>query len=197
MSESVRLPRRLNPSGHSEPAKPRRRQRTRFRVVLGLLIIGFGLYVLLQIHFAKYGYFIVTSESMLPAIDIGDRLVMMHPAHYQVGDIVVFRGPLNPSDMLVKRLVAIGPSQVEISRDRLFVNGQPADPPKTMTPPDPAANPRRPDQVWNLKPGEIFVAGDNRANSEDSRDFGPLSLDVLRGAVRYRVDRWYRWVKMQ
>ena len=44
-----------------------------------------------------------------------------------------------------------------------------------------------PDRSWRLQPGQIFVAGDNRSVSLDSRSYGPVYLKDLRGEIVYRV----------
>lgn len=166
--------------------------RTRFRVVLGFILIGLGTYVLIQKRLNNYAYFVVDSESMEPTLKIGDRLVMLRPDHYERGEIVVFNDPMNSATLLVKRIVAMAPDIVAVRGGHIYVNGryQPA-------PREADSGAGIPERAWRLNNEEIFVAGDNRPNSKDSRDYGPIPPESLRGAVRYRVDGKVTWTPIK
>ena len=99
------------------------------------------------------------------------------------GDIVVFQLPQNASTVLVKRVIAAGGSTLEIVEGVTRVDG------RALAEPYVRAAPRRPSSR-NLAPvrvpaGSYFVMGDNRDQSEDSRDFGP----VPRERILAKVDR--------
>jgi len=88
--------------------------------------------------------------------------------------------------MLVKRLVAVWPDRVTLREGKLYINDQRAA--------APGANPEEPDedaipdQTWSLEPGQGFVIGDNRRQSDDSRAFGPIRIETIRGVLFKRVE---------
>ncbi len=106
------------------------------------------------------------------------------------GDVVVFRDPAVPGRDLIKRAVALGGETVEIRGKRLRVNGAERDEPYAVHR-DPAvltgdavpgsvrARDEMPPRV--LPPGTFLALGDNRDESRDSRAWGPVPLDRLRG----------------
>jgi signal peptidase I len=160
-----------------------KRRVSSLRNALGVCLLGMlvGIYYLIQTH--RIVYYEVTSDSMAPTLQAGDRL-LMSPAHELArGDIVIFKKPEVSSETLVKRLIAIGPDRVESRDGQLFVNGLRADPPSGPAPPDPPD-----DRSWDLAPGRGFVAGDNRGVSLDSRDYGPIELDAVMGIATVRVE---------
>jgi signal peptidase I len=162
------------------------------------VIIWFGVFlvfagILFQIRRSRLGYFVVTSASMKPTIQIGDRLVMKRPRQWHRGDIVVLANPDEPRAFLVKRIVALAPDRVAVRRGHLYVNNTPAPPPQGGEIP-PAV---LPDGDWTLHPDEVFVVGDNRAESKDSRDFGPIPTTKLRGVILYRVESLFHWVRVR
>lgn len=99
----------------------------------------------------------------------------------QTGEIVAFRSPEDANDIYLKRVIAIAGDTVEIRRGTLFVNSVPVPERYARI----LAN-RRSSWQENILPervpaGEIFVLGDNRDNSEDSRYFGPVPADSVIG----------------
>lgn len=134
--------------------------------------------------------FFIPSESMEPVLQVGDRL-LVSKLSYRIGDpdpgdIVVFRTPAAlpgaETDELIKRVVAVGGQTVEGDGGRLFVDGSPVVedylPEGTFTRAfGPVFVPR----------GHVFVMGDNRPSSQDSRFFGavPESQIVGRAFARF------------
>jgi signal peptidase I len=135
--------------------------------------------------------FYIPSGSMEPTLMVGDRILVdklsydMHPVHR--GDIVVFKNPI-PHDQAIKDLVkrVIGLPGDEISSNaagQVLIDGhilkQPWLPPGTD--PGPPVQPQR------VRPGYVFVMGDNRGESEDSRAFGQVPESTIVGRVILRV----------
>lgn len=124
------------------------------------------------------------SNSMEPAIHTGETWLMEPPSggEYRVGDIVVFDHADNASRRLAKRIVAIGPAEVSLKKGHLYVDGQASPPPQGNEEPVDL-----PDATWQVTRGEVFVAGDNRKDSLDSRDYGPISMSALRGVLVHKL----------
>jgi signal peptidase I len=128
----------------------------------------------------------VSSDSMAPTLSHGavvlvDRL-SPHVTGLHRGELVVFHAPGSDGPVL-KRLVATGGDVVEIRDAYLFVNGRRL--------PEPQVDHERVDGVYfgpvQVPAGQLFVLGDNRANSEDSADYGPLDEGAVIGRAVVRV----------
>jgi signal peptidase I len=131
--------------------------------------------------------FRIPSESMVPTLEVGDR-VFVNKFIYRFteperGDIVVFESVGEGDDQkLIKRVVALPGDEVEVRSGTLLVNGEPQNEPylNRQIPDDSFFGPSR------LSKGEVFVMGDNRANSADSRVFGPLPIENIEGEAFMR-----------
>jgi signal peptidase I len=131
--------------------------------------------------------FYVESESMVPTLEVWDR-VLINKLAYDLdeperGDIVLFRSPEGGEDPLIKRVVGLPGDKIAVRHDRLYVNGEPQretyvndDYQELQTPYGPREVPA----------DHVFVLGDNRGNSQDSRIFGPVPEKNLIGEVLFR-----------
>ena len=118
---------------------------------------------------------------MAPSLVPGDFVLTdrsSRPAYR--GDIVVFEHPGYPSFYLVKRVIGLPGERVTIKSGRVLVDGTPLDEPWTT-------DETEPDGDWELDPGEAFVLGDRRPRSaDDSRQLGPLPVELLRMRIAFR-----------
>jgi signal peptidase I len=112
---------------------------------------------------------------------------------YHRGDIIVFTPPANvetpAGKPYIKRIVGVAGDRIEIRDGRVFVNGIALDEPYVYTV-DGTPQPTTPHgevSEWTVPAGDLFVMGDHRERSADSRDFGPIQLrDVVgRAWLRY------------
>jgi signal peptidase I len=144
-------------------------------VVLALLLVS-GLLPFQTIR--------VPSASMTPTIAPGDHLLLdkRRPAEVAVGDVVVLHDPLDPGDLVVKRVIAVGGDSVGFEDGVLVRNGLPVTEPYTADFLDGVYY--GPDVV---PPGMLYVLGDNRVDSVDSRRFGPVPLAAVVGRVDARL----------
>jgi signal peptidase I len=136
--------------------------------------------------------FRIPSDSMAPTLRPGDQVLVDkrayddRPPHR--GDLAVFHAP-RTGEILLKRVVAIGGDTVGIEDGALVVDGRRRR--------EPYADPDAIDSVYfgpvRVRPGTVFVLGDNRANSEDSREFGAVPTASLIGRVRARIWPPGRW----
>lgn len=131
--------------------------------------------------------YIVPTGSMLPTIQLGDQ-VLANKFVYRFRDpsrpdIVVLDNPLNdPSaPTLIKRAIAVGGQTVDLKNGKVLVDGQPLDEPYTH---GQASDPLMGSRIVfpvKVPPGYVWVMGDNRTQSEDSRWFGPVKLSAVHG----------------
>lgn len=166
----------------------------------------------------------VPSGSMLPNLQIGD-FVLVTPLAYGLrvpllggwllrwsdpapGDVIVFAGPRDParntSDDFIKRVVAVGGERVEIRDKTALVDGQPRVQPVTFVEGAHVQleGPRDTFGPVAVPPGKLFVLGDNRDRSIDSRYWGFIDVGDVRGRAgvvywsRDAGDGWFRWERI-
>ena len=107
---------------------------------------------------------------MLPAIDERDNLVMLDCFTTRFlrkpmkNEVIMAENPFKPGYTIVKRVLYLEGEMAEFwsHRDSKLVKVE-------------------------IPPGHVWVEGDNKENSKDSREFGPLPLALVDGIVRYRV----------
>ena len=130
--------------------------------------------------------FRIPSESMVPTLEVGDR-VFVNKFIYRFseperGDIVVFESVNGGEEDLIKRVVALPGDEIEVRNGTVLVNGEEQE--------EPYLNRGLPFngsyQPTEIPEGEVFVMGDNRANSADSRVFGALPVENIEGEAFMR-----------
>jgi signal peptidase I len=150
----------------------------------GLILLPMVLAILYLVQTRRVATFEIVSESMAPALNVGDKWLMEPPTRaLRVGDMVVFHPVGEPGRMVVKRIIAQEADRVEIVSGILYVNGAPASPPQGQEVPSEGGAMRQ----WTVGPGELFVAGDNRTNSTDSREYGPIPADNVVGVLARQI----------
>lgn len=137
-----------------------------FRFVIGLSVVG--------------------GASMDPTLRDGDIVVYYRlSGNYSRGDIVAMRVP--SGDFYIKRVAATGGQTVDIYDGKLHVDGREA--------PDGHANGATEEETgaviypYKVREGNVFVLGDNRAVSKDSRMFGEVNLRQIKGRVILRINK--------
>ena len=125
--------------------------------------------------------YMVEGPSMRPTLVNSERLVVnkfiYHFKQPERGDVLVFRYPRDPSRDFIKRVIAVAGDTIEIKDGRVFLNGQLQNEPYILE------KTRSSYSLATVPEGTIFVMGDNRNNSEDSRfkDVGFVPLDMIKG----------------
>lgn len=130
--------------------------------------------------------FVIPSESMVPTLEVGDRVIVAKFVYRfsepHRGDIVVFEGVGGETENLIKRVVGVAGDDVRMQDGVLFVNRKPQKEPY-LNAESPSSDSFAPVVVPE---GHVFVMGDNRGNSADSRVFGPVPLENLKGKALLR-----------
>ena len=129
----------------------------------------------------------VSGPSMQDTLYTGDRLLVLNAAYcdFKAGDVVVINDyNAQLSDTLVKRIVAVEGQTVDIDfmSGQVYVDGRPLDEPYIKEPTYTSEGVQFP---LTLGEGEVFVMGDNRNHSSDSRDIrlGAVNVGYLQGKV--------------
>lgn len=137
--------------------------------------------------------FTIPSGSMLPTIQLGDSLYaekisLLFEDEPEVGQVYTFTNPEDPSETLIKRVIAVGGQTIDLRDGDVYVDGVKLDEPyvhgqqtKAMRSTAGVTYP------YTIPEGEFWAMGDNRGNSSDSRVFGSVSYDSLiaRAVFRY------------
>jgi len=134
--------------------------------------------------------FYIPSESMFPTLTENDR-VLVNKLSYDLhdvnrGDLVVFERPPNEPDSavkdLIKRVVALEGETIEERDGRIYIDGEALDEPY-LQPDVESRNLTR----MVIPEGHVFVMGDNRGSSRDSRFFGAIDTDLIVGRAFVKV----------
>ncbi len=149
-----------------------------------------GLKILLMTTLAwglVFNFSEVRGSSMEPGIHDRDRIVVDHITYMvgdvQRGDVVVLRYPLDPSLDYIKRVIGVPGDEIQIQGGVVMVNGDVLSEPYVS-----ATSVERYTALYTkVRPGHYFVMGDNRRRSSDSREFGQVPFEYLRGKVRLRL----------
>lgn len=105
----------------------------------------------------------------------------------QRGDVVIFKSPGNKEIDYIKRIIGLPGDTVSLKDNSFYVNGQKVDEPY-LAPDTPifGSSYLEEGQAIVVPDGSYFVAGDNRAHSSDSREFGPIAEADFIGTAIFR-----------
>ncbi|MGD0861748.1 MAG: signal peptidase I [Candidatus Limnocylindrales bacterium] len=156
-------------------------------VVLTLLI-----YLVVQTFVAQP--FQIYQDSMENTLDPGQMVLVdklsPHFIDYKRGDVIVFEPPAGAREdgtdvPFIKRVIGVGGDTVQIKDGAVWVNGAKLNEPYVYD--GQATDPTTGQSVWTVPSGYLFVLGDHRQESQDSRVFGPIpeSSVIGRAWLRY------------
>jgi signal peptidase I len=181
----------IHPAPPSQAQKAARRRRLIIEYAI-IIVVAVGLALLVQAYAVKP--YRIPSGSMENTLMVGDRVFVnrfiYHFRSVHRGDIVVFREPGSGPDagtVLIKRVIGLPGDTITLKGDRVYINGRALSEPYVRLQQNPdgtyGPEPTRafPDGTpWALAgpypvpAGNYFMMGDNRTDSGDSRQFGPL-----------------------
>ena len=129
----------------------------------------------------------VKGESMEPTFENSDRIIVTKIGNIEHFDMVVFHAP-DADEEYIKRVIGLAGDSVKMKNDVLYINEKPykeayVKSNKEQIPPEENLT-----ENFDVKvpEGSLFVMGDNRRESWDSRRFGVISEDSLVGKVEFR-----------
>ncbi|CAN5607888.1 signal peptidase I [soil metagenome] len=188
-STTTAPPEPSEPPEASEDETGARSGTLRSLVEWGAVLVG-AVVVALVVKMFLFQAFFIPSASMAPTLQEDDR-VMVNKLSYDLhdvnrGDIIVFKRPPNEPDNdvddLIKRVIGLPGETIEARDGRIYIDGQalaePYLPEGTRT------------EVFapeTVPEGHLFMMGDNRDDSRDSRFFGPISDDLVVGRAFVRI----------
>lgn len=128
--------------------------------------------------------YLIPSVSMEPTLLVGDRVVVSKMSYWGQdparGDIVVFKFPKDTKVNLIKRVIGLPGETLSVKDNRVYINNEALS--ETYVP----AQKKIPDFDPVLIPqGQYFMMGDNRDNSADSRVWGFVTAEQIRGKAKY------------
>ena len=163
------------------------------RTVVEIVVIvaaAFAIALLVQAFLVKP--FTIHQVSMRPTLEDGDRILLNRLTYHfrgpARGDIIVLHSPISMNEDLVKRIVGVAGDRLSVAGGKLYVNGVAQDEPYLLEQNFDGEMPET-----TVPSGEVFVMGDNRNNSGDSRLFGPISTDSIIGSafvVYWPIGHW-------
>ncbi len=191
----------------TRPAEPRPAPGRAVLILLLAFFLSISLQLANRVWLAEP--FQLPSGAMIPTLQIGDHIMVSklhrHPGR---GEVVVFKFPPDPAVDYVKRVVAVAGDLVEVRQSELWINGAPLPlHPTDQTCPErdrpPVGGcgvflegdsphrlmlrlpPRSTFPATRVPAGHLFVMGDNRDNSNDSRVWGPVPVENVKGRVQF------------
>ena len=152
------------------------------------LLIAFGLAAIIRVFL--FTPIVVDGESMMPTLEHGDRMIV-NKIGYSIGkpdrfDIIVFHAPEEKD--YIKRIIGLPGDHIAYENDQLYINGEPMDEPYLEEYKKDVSGTLTEDFTLEEKinsstvpEGTVFVMGDNRRASKDSRIIGVVPMEEVVG----------------
>ncbi|MFN8521188.1 MAG: signal peptidase I [Chloroflexota bacterium] len=172
-----------------EPTPPAKPRKTNWLVETVVTIaLALALYFVIQAVIVQT--YRVEGHSMDDSLHDGQHLLIdkLTPRFddYSRGDVVVLHPPDEPesSTPFIKRVIGVAGDHLELRDGEVWVNGTELDEPYTKA--GSVTEPLNDETAWDVGQGEVFVMGDNREDSRDSREFGVVQTSEIIGRAWLR-----------
>jgi signal peptidase I len=194
----VDLPARSSRGRHAAPRKTGSRWPLETLIVVVVAVV-----IAILLRTFVVATYSIPSGSMEPTLQIGDRIVV-NKLSYDLhgvdrGNVIVFSTPKDehcagpPVSNLVKRVIGLPGETISLSGGQVYINGKLLPQPwlpavtRTETTPGPSSEPYSLNHPFKVPAGDVFVMGDNRTLSCDSRYWGPIPESSIVGKVDLRI----------
>lgn len=149
-----------------------------------IIIALVAVMVIFSLFFRIY---VVDGDSMYSTLHDQDRLLVSQLFYTpKQGDIVCFVAPELDDRILVKRVIATEGQTVDLTKDlKIMVNGEVLE--EEYLDPGIETSAKNFQFPYTVREGEAFCLGDNRVNSKDSRDLGPIENKYILGRLIFRL----------
>lgn len=127
---------------------------------------------------------VVNGSSMIKTLHNNDHLLMYKlSSNYNRKDIIIAKDPINPNKNVIKRVIGLPGETLEIINNKVYINNHRLDEPYAYF-----SKKNNTSAIKNYKKiyipkGRIFIMGDNRYNSFDSREFGTIDIASIKGKI--------------
>lgn len=155
-----------------------------------LVTLAIYLLIALAIRYFIFNITAVDGLSMYPNLDDGDKLITQKVSLYyrepERGEIVVIQAPdADKGVFYIKRVVGLAGDTISLEGGDVYINGEKYEEDYLQgVETDPMISGK---DSWQVEEGQIFVMGDNRPSSKDSRIFGPVDVDSVIGISEVRI----------
>jgi signal peptidase I len=152
------------------------------RDVVGTILPAVLIALLIHVFLAQATR--VYGQSMQPNLHTNERLVVEKLSYRfhgpRRGDVIVLHDPSGGSELLIKRVIGLAGERVTVADGRVFIDGVALEEPYLNQETQGSG------RSWLVPPLHVFVMGDNRQASRDSRSFGTVPSDVIIGRALFR-----------
>jgi len=155
-------------------------------------ILIIALIIIIPIRMYVVQPFIVEGDSMTPNFHDGEYLIVdeisYRFAEPQRGQVVIFHPPNDPKEYYIKRIIGLPGERVELKDGNIYIHNKENEKGFRLRESAYLMNSDiTEDLTIELKENQYYVLGDNRYNSKDSRIFGPITMEEIRGKAALRA----------
>lgn len=149
--------------------------------VFGIIGCIISFLIIVPVRLYLVSPFIVVGETMSPAYNNGDYLLInKFDQSFARGEVIIFHYPKDQRQFLIKRIIGLPGEKIEIRGGKIFINDQ-----ELLE--NYFDGNTFPDSLITLKNDQYFVLGDNRDKSLDSRIFGSINKLEIEGKIFYKI----------
>jgi|YelNatPaOPRAMG01_1025707.scaffolds.fasta_scaffold34723_2 signal peptidase I len=148
-----------------------------FKIIKNLILLGIVFFIGYIFGIKHVKFLKVISSSMEPTLNVGDMVISVKVDEIKRKDIVALLSPERGKEILVKRVIGLPGEKIKIENGYVYINGEKLEEPYIK---------EKPEYLYEeikIPEGFYFLLGDNRNESEDSTEWGPIEKKLIIGKV--------------